>query len=100
MSFGRNLQRLRQQAGLSQAGLAEKTGIPIKTIQNWEIDRNQPRLEAVMKLARALAAPLEELTVGVKRAAKGRQPAAAGRRRSRPPSNTKERAVRPRLSDY
>ena len=82
MSFGHNLQRLRQQAGLSQAGLAEKAGIPIKTIQNWEIDRNQPRLEALMKLVQALGTPLEELTAGVRRPAKGRGPA-AGRRRGR-----------------
>ncbi len=77
MSFGRNLQRLRQQAGLSQAGLAEKAGIPVKTIQNWEIDRNQPRLEALMKLVRALDAPLEALTAGVRRPARrprGRSP--------------------------
>lgn len=74
MSFGRNLQRLRQQAGLSQAGLAEKAGIPVKTIQNWEIDRNQPRLEALMKLVRALDAPLEALTAGVRPPAQGRRP--------------------------
>jgi len=92
MSFGRNLQRLRQQAGLSQAGLAEKANIPIKTIQNWEIDRNQPRLEALMKLAQALAAPLDELTASVKRAAKGR--------RSRPPSTKKGKAARRRLSSH
>ncbi len=85
MSFGRNLQRLRQQAGLSQAGLAEKAGIPIKTIQNWEIDRNQPRLDALMKLSRALGAPLENFTAGLKRTTKARRSKAARQRRPRPP---------------
>jgi transcriptional regulator with XRE-family HTH domain len=64
MSFGRNLQALREQAGLSQSQLANGAGISVKTLQNWEIDRNQPRLDALVKLARALSVSLEKLAVG------------------------------------
>src|SRR6516165_5339345 len=63
VSFGQNLQRLREGAGLSQSELAGKTGLAVRTIQNWEINRNQPRLDAIIKLARALGVPIEELAV-------------------------------------
>jgi HTH-type transcriptional regulator, cell division transcriptional repressor len=74
MSFGRNLQTLREAAGLSQSGLAKKAGIPVKSIQNWEIDRAQPRLDGLVKLAQALGAKLEELTDGVSTTAAKRKP--------------------------
>lgn len=62
MGFGENLQRLRLAAGLSQAGLAEKTGIPVKTIQSWEISRRTPRwIGLLSKLARGLNVPMESL---------------------------------------
>jgi transcriptional regulator with XRE-family HTH domain len=61
MSFGKTLQRLREKAGLSQSGLAAASGIPVKTIQNWEGDRARPRLEVLSKLASALGASLDDL---------------------------------------
>jgi transcriptional regulator with XRE-family HTH domain len=65
MAFGQNLQRLRLAAGLSQAGLADKTGIPVKTIQSWEISRRTPRWIALLyKLARGLDVPMETLAEG------------------------------------
>jgi transcriptional regulator with XRE-family HTH domain len=64
MSFGQNLQTLRIKAGLSQAGLVEKTGIPVRTIQNWEIGRRTPGwIEMLAKLARGLNVPMEALAV-------------------------------------
>lgn len=30
------LKEKREEAGLSQRGLAEKAGVPLRTIQNWE----------------------------------------------------------------
>jgi transcriptional regulator with XRE-family HTH domain len=65
MSFGSNLQDLRNKAGLSQSELAAKAGIPVKTIQSWEIDRALPRVDALIKLSQALDVPLEALTSGV-----------------------------------
>jgi transcriptional regulator with XRE-family HTH domain len=63
MTFGQNLQRLRNKARLSQAGLAERSGISVNTIQNWEIDRHQPRIDALPMLAQALGVGLESLIV-------------------------------------
>jgi transcriptional regulator with XRE-family HTH domain len=61
MSFGRNLQTLREKAGLSQSELAARAEISVKSIQNWEIDRYQPRMDAILKLASALGVELEAL---------------------------------------
>jgi transcriptional regulator with XRE-family HTH domain len=63
MSFGNNLQALREAAGLSQSELAEKSGISVKTIQNWEIDRNSPRMDALVRLAHALGTTLDMLVI-------------------------------------
>jgi transcriptional regulator with XRE-family HTH domain len=65
MTFGKNLQTLRLQAGLSQSGLATKTGIPVKTIQGWEINRRTPRwIDLLVRLARGLDVSLEQLAAG------------------------------------
>jgi transcriptional regulator with XRE-family HTH domain len=69
MTFGENLQRLRNSAGLSQAGLADRSGISVNTIQNWEIGRHQPRLDALPKLAAALGVGVEALLASDKSAA-------------------------------
>jgi transcriptional regulator with XRE-family HTH domain len=61
MSFGEHLKRLREKAGLSQSGLAEKSGISLDSIQNWESDRYQPRLDALVALADTLGVSLDEL---------------------------------------
>jgi transcriptional regulator with XRE-family HTH domain len=62
MSFGENLQRLRLAVGLSQSGLAERTGIPVKTIQSWEISRRTPRwIDLLARLSRGLSVPMEAL---------------------------------------
>jgi transcriptional regulator with XRE-family HTH domain len=65
MSFGRNLQRLREQAGLSQSELAKKANVSVKTLQNWEIDRNQPRFDAIVKLAQVLGVSIESFVAGM-----------------------------------
>jgi transcriptional regulator with XRE-family HTH domain len=65
MTFGKNLQALRARSGLSQSALAQRAGIPVKSIQNWEIDRSQPRIEALPKLARALGVEVGELLAGL-----------------------------------
>jgi transcriptional regulator with XRE-family HTH domain len=54
MEFGKKLQELREKAGLSQSELGAKSGIPTRTIQNWEITDRVPRADALFKLAAAL----------------------------------------------
>lgn len=80
MSFGRTLQDLRLRAGMSQSALAKKAGIPVRTIQNWEISRRTPRwIGMLVALAKGLDVSLEELTADVPQDAKER-----GRERTAP----------------
>ena len=56
------LQEIRKAAGLSQAGLAEKSGVSKKTIQNYE--QGERDLNELLKrpaaLARALGVSIED----------------------------------------
>jgi transcriptional regulator with XRE-family HTH domain len=80
MAFGKRLQQLREQAGLSQSQLARAIGMPVKSLQNWEAERVQPRLEALPKLARGLGVSLDVLLVDGDAAAAAK-PAARKRRK-------------------
>ena len=84
MTFARNLQSLRGKAGLSQSQLAAQAGIPVRTIQNWEISRRTPRwIVLLARLARGLGVSMEELTTGL--ADEEEEPARAPRKpRARP----------------
>ena len=53
-SFGERLQRLRNEAGLTQMQLAERAGVPLTSLRNWEHDRREPLASVLFKLARAL----------------------------------------------
>jgi len=53
-TFGERLQSLRARAGLTQMQLADKAGVPLTTLRNWEHDRREPMASALFKLARAL----------------------------------------------
>lgn len=58
------LKRLRSYAGLSQKELAEKTGIPLRTIQQYEQgqkDLAHSRVDSVIRLSKALYCDVEEL---------------------------------------
>jgi len=59
--MGQNLQRLRQEAGLSQSALAKAAGVPIGSLRNWEQDRRKPSLDAAGRIADALGVPLSDL---------------------------------------
>jgi transcriptional regulator with XRE-family HTH domain len=62
--FEDRLKRLRRREGLTQANLARKAGVALDSLQNWEIARCSPRLDAVVALARALGVSLDELALG------------------------------------
>ena len=58
------LKQYRQQAGLSQSQLAEESGVPLRTIQQYEQRQkniNMARAEYVIRLAKALYCKPEEL---------------------------------------
>lgn len=46
------LKELRNQAGLSQDQLAEKSGIPLPTLKKWELGQRVPTLEGLSKLGK------------------------------------------------
>ena len=58
------LQQLRQDAGLSQSGLARLSGVPVRTIQQYEQgqkDISKAAFETVLRLSRALNCTPEKL---------------------------------------
>lgn len=69
MSFPARLKELRENAGIKQEELAERSGVPKGTIRNLEQGRRKPNLETAQKLAVALGvdctAFLEEPTTEV-----------------------------------
>ena len=65
MSFGGHLRMLRQEAGVSRAGLARLAGVPVSTLRHWENDRGFPGVPALLRLAEALGVPVERLAEGV-----------------------------------
>lgn len=59
-----NLQKKRQEAGLSQSQLAEKSGVSLRTLQHYEIgDKNirKAAVETVIALAEAIGCDIKEI---------------------------------------
>ena len=54
MTFAEKLRQLRQTAGLSEAGLAERSGVSFGAIHNYCLGLRRPTFRAVLKIARAL----------------------------------------------
>lgn len=61
MTFGERLKALRKKAGLTQEELANDTRVSQKTIQRWECEERQPRLEEIKALALALGVSENDL---------------------------------------
>jgi transcriptional regulator with XRE-family HTH domain len=60
-SFGANLRRLRVQAGLTQARLAEMADVELRTEQKWERGEINPPLTTVARLQGVLRCSWENL---------------------------------------
>lgn len=54
LSFGQNLARFRERAGLSQAGTAERAGLHRTEVSLIERGQRLPRLDTIVKLGGAL----------------------------------------------
>jgi transcriptional regulator with XRE-family HTH domain len=65
MRFAEMLKTLREGANLTQEALAERAGLSLRTLQQWEQGRRVPRVNALPRLARALGVPLERLVEGI-----------------------------------
>jgi transcriptional regulator with XRE-family HTH domain len=54
MTFGEKLRELREAAGLSEAALAKRSGVPFGTLHNYGLGIRKPTLAAAAKIAKAL----------------------------------------------
>lgn len=62
MSFGKNLQYLRQLSGnMTQEYLAEKMNVSRQTISKWEMDAANPEMEKALELCRIFNCSLDNL---------------------------------------
>jgi transcriptional regulator with XRE-family HTH domain len=60
MLFAEKLRRLREAAGLTQSGLAERAGLPIGSIRNYEQGQREPLWRVLFKITQALGTTCEE----------------------------------------
>lgn len=58
-TFARRLKALRAQAGLTQAALAERSGVAVSTIRQFEYGLREPTLGTLLKLADGLGVSLD-----------------------------------------
>jgi len=65
MGFVENLRRLRADKGWSQDRAAREVGVPVRTYLNWELGKSEPRMTAVVRLARTYGVTTDELLAGV-----------------------------------
>ncbi len=62
MQFSEKLKEARKKAALSQSALAEKAGISLRTLQNYEMGKRYPAsLDIALGLATALGTTTEDL---------------------------------------
>ncbi len=62
MNFAEKLKKARKAARLSQSALAERAGISLRTLQNYEMGKRYPSsIEITLRLAGALGIPAEKL---------------------------------------
>ena len=62
MSFGKNLQYLRQlSVGMTQESLAERLNVSRQTISKWEMDASIPEMDKALELCRVFNCSLDNL---------------------------------------
>lgn len=57
------LKRLREHARVTQAKLAERSGIPIDTVRDYEQGRSTPSVERLFLLADTLGCSMDEFAI-------------------------------------
>jgi transcriptional regulator with XRE-family HTH domain len=71
-AVGKRLKEIRAGKALSQSQLAQKSGVPVRSLQNYEQGHRPLSLEAAWKLAGALGVSLDALVTD-ESPAKGRR---------------------------
>lgn len=61
MNFGKRLCFLRKKSGKTQKQLEAATGIPQRTLSDWENNKAEPGVSDAVKLAKALGISIVEL---------------------------------------
>ena len=61
MAFSERLKKIREQKGLTQEQLAQRSGLSRRMIQKYESGVARPRFDASEKIASALEVPVSEL---------------------------------------
>lgn len=51
MNIGENIKQKRKEAGLTQAALASKLGVSRTAVSSWEVNRNEPCVRDIEKMA-------------------------------------------------
>ena len=59
--MGERFQAVRLRKHMTQAGLAAASGLPLRSIQEWEQGTRIPRWDRVIQIADALGVSLDEL---------------------------------------
>jgi transcriptional regulator with XRE-family HTH domain len=59
--MGATLKGLREGRGLTQVQLAQRSGVPIGSLRNYEQGHRTPLLDQAAKLAKALGCSLDDL---------------------------------------
>lgn len=57
-SIGDNIKQFRKDKGLSQKALGEKIGVSQQMIAQYETNKREPKLQALIKIAKALEIPV------------------------------------------
>src|SRR5689334_11558288 len=84
MGFGDMLKTMREKAGLSQSQLAERSGLSLRSIQNWEQGHRVPRAQMLLALARGVGVPVEKLLTEIGGGAPAESPPAPPKKRRKP----------------
>lgn len=64
MTIGEKIKRARKKAGLTQKQLGEKMGVSFQSIAQWENDLRNPKLDTLIRIAKALGVPVASLIPG------------------------------------
>ena len=73
-TFGKRFQILRKKSCKSQKAIEAETGIPQRTLSDWESGRFEPRVSEVLKLAPALGVSITELFTELQQPKERRHP--------------------------
>jgi transcriptional regulator with XRE-family HTH domain len=63
--MGEKIQQLREGRGLTQVQLAQRSGVPLGSLRNYEQGHRTPLLDQAAKLAKALGCSIDDIAPDV-----------------------------------